>query len=123
MNNEKSVDVVGRFMHFEYLLFRVQLTILGIGIFFLTSFMFVVERIKNVNDVFVFVVWVGMVTPAVILLINLIRMIKFFLVIRHEEGQSSIWRSALSLLISPLSIGIYYLIFFILMIASCSAGA
>lgn len=112
-----------KFMHFEKLLFRVQYIVLGIGIFILTFLLSIAQLIGDVNDFFKFIVWVGFIYPAIQLIVSIIRIFKYLFVIRHEEGKTSIWRSALSFLFSPLIFGIFYAIFFILVLASCAANA
>ena len=111
-----------KFMRFELLLFKIDLLIFGIGIFILTFLVALVDKIKDVQDLFVFVVYFGMLLPAVKFLLSIIRILKYYFKIRQEDDRVSIWRSAVSLLISPLSFVIYYFIFFILVIASCSAS-
>ncbi len=114
---------VQKFMKYEKIILRLQLIILGSGIFIYLTFLAFLERLKNVNDLFVFVVWVGMILPMLLLVVSVIRILKYFISVIHLDEESSIWRSALSFVFSPLNIVIFYILFIILVFASCAANA
>lgn len=116
-----------KFMHYEKLFLRFQLIVFGASLFlflFLVAVAnFFIEIGQSINDLLAIVVWAGFIYPVIQLIISSIRIIKYVFVVRHEEGNTSIWRSALSFLFSPLIFGISYASFFILLIASCAANA
>ncbi len=121
MENHSS-EKVEKFMRFERFFFRVQLLILGSGFFILGFFYFVIDKVKDVDDLIVFVLFVGLLYPVLHFFISVVRVLKYILVIRHEEGHSTIWRSALSFLFSPLTFGIFYIILIVIVFASCAAN-
>lgn len=121
MDNHSS-ERVEKFMRFEHIFFRIQLSILGLGFFILGFFYFVIDKIKDVNDLIALVIYVGILYPILHLIISFVRIIKYLRVIRHDDGPSSIWRSALSFLFSPLTFVIFYIILFVLVFASCAAN-
>lgn len=123
MKSNSNYDKVSRFMHFEHLLFRIDLFILGVALFILTFFLALIEQIRDLESTFEFLFFFGMFLPAVKFVISIIRVLKYYFKIRHEEGRMSIWRSGLSLLISPLSFAIFWFIFILLAFASCTVGA
>ena len=121
MENHSS-ERVEKFMRFEHIFFRVQLSLLGAGFFILGAFYFVIDKVKDVNNLIAFVIYAGLLYPVLHFFISIVRIIKYLRVIRHDEGPSSIWRSALSFLFSPLTFAIFYIILIVLVFASCAAN-
>lgn len=122
MDNQYVSPEVEKFMYFEKLFFKIQLTMFGIGMFLLFFLTAIVNQIRNVNQFFIFVFYFGMILPGVQLILSIVRIIKYIAKISKLEGEKSIWRSALSFVFSPLTFGIFYLIFIILVFASCAAS-
>ena len=120
---ENNDIVVSRFKRYELLFFRIQLGMFSFGVVLLALVYVGFESLGNAIDSLAYIAFAGIIVPIILFVISLIRMIIYFTKIRVLDPEVGIWRSALAFIFSPLNIGIYYSIFFILVLASCAANA
>lgn len=121
MDEVKDV-VVERFNRFEILFFRIQIGIFAFGVALLVFVYSAFEALGDLIDLLALIAVSGIILPIILFVISLIRMIIYFTKIKVIDNGVGIWRSALAFIFSPLNIGIYYSIFFILVLASCAAN-
>ena len=123
MHNDYSDEQrVEKFMKFEKLFFRIELLMLLIGVLFYALFMAFLERLGTVSDAiisFFFFMWVSIIG---VFGITIIRIIKYLFSVRKLQASSSIWRSVVILLLSPINFILFYLLIFVAALASCSAA-
>lgn len=113
---------VERFMFYEVLFYRIQLSIMGLGIALFALLSAIINSVGDVSNFIVGVIYGGIILPAILFVISVIRIIYYYVKVSKAEGESSIWRSALAFVFSPLNIALYYLILLILIFASCAAN-
>lgn len=119
-NLEPNVE---KFMYFEKLFFKIQLFILGSGLFLWIFFVAIIEKLRSVNELFYFIAYFGIILPGLLFIVSIFRIFKYIIKISKMEGKHNIWRSALAFVFSPLNIGIFYILFIVLTFASCSVNA
>ena len=110
-----------KFLKYEKLFHRIQVTIFlsSIGIYFL--FIAIIENLGSLIDLFVSIMLFGIVGSAITFIFSVLHILKYIFKHRSVLG-ASIWRSFLNLILSPLSIIIFYFLIFITAATSCAYG-
>jgi hypothetical protein len=110
-----------KFLKYEKLFHRIQVTIFltSIGIYLL--FLAIIESLGAFVDVLVSVMLVGIIVSAITFILSVLRILKYIFKHRSVLG-ATIWRSFLNLILSPLSIIIFYILIFITAATSCAYG-
>lgn len=121
MNDYDDHLVVEKFQRFEKILLRYNLIVIGIGMLFLVLYQIAIEQLGVLADLFIAIFLVGLFSNIITFGLSIIRIFKYLLSIRKIEESSSIWRSVLTLFLSPFSFILYYFLIFIAALSSCSA--
>ena len=116
IDNEKTE----KFNRYEKIFFRLELVVISLGVSLLLLFRAFVELIGNMADFFMSVFLLGWIFIILNFFISIIRVLKYLLVMRKVEGDKTIWRSVLTIIISPLAFILYYILIFVIVLASCS---
>ena len=102
----------------EKLLFRIALGIL-IGSVILFGFtILIINRFEFLIDSIMVVGSFGLIASAGIIIASNVRLIRFVIVIRKENTEVNVWKSAISVVLGFLSLFIYWLTFLILVFQS-----
>ena len=102
----------------EKLLFRIALGIL-IGSVILFGFtILIINRFEFLIDSIMVVGSFGLIASAGIIIASNVRLIRFVIVIRKENTEVNVWKSAISVVLWFLSLFIYWLTFLILVFQS-----
>jgi len=115
------MDKVSKFMKFEKIFFRIELILIGIGLFFYAIFLMFLEGLASLADTWIQIFMLGWLLIIVNFAITIIRVLKYLISVRKLEGPKSIWRSMVVLLLSPIAFILYYILIFVAAISGCSA--
>lgn len=111
---------VERFERFEKIFFRIELAILATGIFFLVLFQVAIDSLAFLVDLWMSLFLLGLAATVANFFIAIVRTVKYLFNIRKLSDSPTIWRTALVLILSPLSFMLMYLLIFIAALSSCS---
>lgn len=115
--NEKAV----KFHRYEKIFFRIQLSLFGLSLFLYLLYLALIEQLGPFVDYIMTVVLMGVVVSMITFAISVIRILIF--IIKHRSQElASIWRSTLNLILSPLSIIVFYILIFVTAATSCAYG-
>jgi|LGVE01.1.fsa_nt_gb hypothetical protein len=111
-----------RFNYFEKLLFRIHLGLIGSGFILFGLLYLLIDIIEQIGDIFVSIIVTALAAILISFFTSVIRIIRYFLKFKGQEGNIGIRRSIITMLTSPIAFIIYYIMLFILMLsmASCS---
>ena len=110
-----------KFNRYEKLFFRIELGVIAAGIGFYILFLAFIEGLGGLADLFISIFLLGWIIIILNFFIAIIRMFKYGISIRKEEGPKSIWRSFLTIILSTPAFVLYYILIFVSAISSCAA--
>ena len=110
-----------KFNRFEKIFFRINVATFGISVLIYLLYSWMIEQLGAIADQIMAVNLLSIFVVIAIFGISVIRIIKYIVKHRSEEG-SSIWRSVINLFLSPLSLIIFYILIFITAATSCTYG-
>lgn len=119
--NDIHFEKLQKFNRFEKIFFRIEIALILVGIFFYVLFLSFLEGLGHLADTWISIFMFAWVVIIVNFAIAIIRILRYIFVIRHIEGKKTIWRSALTLLLSPPAFILYYILIFVAAISGCSA--
>lgn len=116
---EPNNNQLNRFMMFEKLFFRIILSIFTLGVAIYFIFMAFLDKLGETAEMFItgfFLIWILIIA---IFFISIGRILRFIITFKTAEGVT-IWRSVLSLFLSPVAFVLYYILIFVASISSCT---
>ena len=111
---------VEKFTKWEKIFFRFELFLIFGGF---TSFMILniyIDKLAGLAEEWISMLIYGLIAIIINMFISLLRILKYVFSISRKEGKKTIWRSVLTLFLSPPSIVFYYILIFVSTIAGCS---
>ncbi len=111
-----------RFNCFEKLLFRIHLGFLGFGFILFGLLYLLIDILEQIGDVFTSVILTALAVIMISFVTSVVRIIRYFLKFKGEEGNIGIKRSIITMLTSPIAFIIYYLVLFRVMLSMASCG-
>lgn len=116
---EYKSEALEKFNKFEKIFFKIELVIVFMGIGFFALFSAFIEKLGGFADLFISIFLLSLMVVVLNFVFAFTRIIKFLVFIRKEEGPKTIWRSFLTLLLSPLAFILYYMLIFLSAFSSC----
>lgn len=121
-NFEDITDIkIEKFNKFEKIFFRIELSILGVGIFLFTLFSIAIEALGGIADILITVILFSWLAIIVNFIISLVRIFKYLFNVEKFKEETSIWRSVITLFLSPALFGFFYILIIIATFTSCLA--
>lgn len=121
-NFEDITDIkIEKFNKFEKIFFRIELGILGVGIFLFTLFSIAIEALGGIADILITVILFSWLAIIVNFIISLVRIFKYLFNVEKFKEETSIWRSVITLFLSPALFGFFYILIIIATFTSCLA--
>lgn len=120
MDDFINSDRVNKFNRWEKIFFRIELAVIFIGLFFYILFLSFIEDLAGLAETWIQIFMLGWVVIIVNFAIAVIRILKYIFSIRKEEGKTSLWRSTLTIILSPPAFILYYVLIFVATISGCS---
>ena len=117
MNNTQKVE---KFNHFETLLFKVTLGILGIAISLFIITLVVVTQIYSIPKLLIDITTTILMITIANFFLSIIRIFKYIIKISKLENNIGIMRSVISLLISPISAAILLVLIILISLSGCT---
>ncbi|QMS85819.1 hypothetical protein [Candidatus Xianfuyuplasma coldseepsis] len=108
------------FMHWERLLFRIYLSIVGFGFVILGVMYYVNDMIREISRAFSSIVVILIASTIIYFFVSLVRMIKYYISVRKNDETATIWRSVTTFLTSPIAFIFYYVLLFIMLLSTAS---
>ncbi len=117
MENSEKVE---KFNQYEKYFLWFQLLVLGVAVSLFIVFNSFIDSLggygKLVGNLIIF----GMIASIVNIVIAIVRILKYIIVIRKEQGKKTIWRSVLAFVTSPVALIIFYILLIVVAFASCA---
>lgn len=117
MEEERMME---RFNYFEKLLFKVTLLFLGISVSLVVMFIASFNYLSDIPRLFVNFTVTMLIASGVNFFVSLVRIFKFAFKYSSNDKNIGITRSAVSLLLNPVSFIILYILLIIMALSSCT---
>jgi len=116
----ENVQKVKKFNHFEKLLFKVTLGILGIAISLFIITLVVVTQIYSIPKLLIDLTTSILMIAIANFFLSMVRIFKYLIKISKLENNIGIMRSIISLLISPISAALLLILIIMMSLSGCT---